>query len=177
MHSGEHALRNSSCLTVNILEVLLKLWAALFWHEKRISRSFASGDKTSQAAADGHKQGWGQLLQNKKQVWNPGSGLGWLEKETCQRIRFIFYPYLGQCLLGQMPFLIACLQCSKYLRFSYADNAKEHSKSHGRRGAWQELKGSRWKGAWPWNAAWPRALVSPSLHASSRTVQKQLCVF
>lgn len=40
----------------------------------------------------------------------------------------------GQCLLGQMPFLIASLQSSKYLPLSYSDNAKEHSPSHEGRG-------------------------------------------
>lgn len=57
----------------------------------------------------------------------------------------------GQCLLGQMPFLIVPL--SKCLPLSDSDNAKEHSQSHERWGMWQGLKGSRWKRPCPWKGS------------------------
>lgn len=85
--------------------------------------------------------------------WLILSCIAWLRKQNSQRIRFTFSPCQGECLLGQMPFLIACLQCSKYLPLSYSDNAKEHSQSHEKRRVWQRLKGSRWKRAWPWKGS------------------------
>lgn len=51
--------------------------------------------------------------------------------------------------------------------FSYSDNAKERSRSHGRRGACRGLKGGRWR-AWPWRSSHQRSVSPPS----SRTGQK-----
>lgn len=121
--------------------------------------------------------GWRHLLWKDKQVWNPASGLSWVM--WCDRRT---KPVRGWGLHSPHVRVSACLvKCHFWLHLYSAPSiclfliqimskstAKAMRDTECDKG-WREADGRELAHG---KAAWPPVLVSPSLHASSRTVQK-----